>query len=281
MFDMLPVHIGLVSETKSLTARGLMRTAAALQKQVARDYAPIWHVNATVSAFTALEEVPNGYWPVIVMDDIHTSGAAGVHQDKKGQPYALVEFSASWSLTASHETVEMLTDPFGNRLVSGRSPKKGQGRVEFLVEVGDPCEDATFAYTANGVTVSDFITPAFFDPVPSPSARYSFTGAVKKPRQVLKGGYLSWHDPISDHWWQEVWFNAKPTFRDLGVMGRLKGSLRSTIDAMTPVPDLQKGLKASDPRLAAFQTLTEDVDASANAGAAHLRTEIKALLRKR
>jgi hypothetical protein len=278
---MLPVHIGIVSETQSLTVRALTQTAAGLQKQVTRDYAPIWNVSATVSAFTALEDVPNGYWPVIVMDDIHTAGAAGVHQDKNGQPYALVQFSPSWSLTASHETLEMLTDPFGNRLVSGRSPKKGQGRVEFLVEVGDPCEDATFAYTTNGVTVSDFITPAFFDPVPSPSARYSFTGAVKAPRQVLKGGYLSWHDPIGDHWWQETWFSAKPVFRDLGVMQRVKGSLRSTIDAMTPVPELQRGLKASDARLTGFQTSSDAVDASATARAAQLRKEIKTVLRKR
>ncbi len=278
---MLPVHIGLVSESKSVTPRALMRTAAALQKQVTRDYAPIWHVKATVSAFAALDDVPNGYWPLIVMDDIHTAGAAGVHQDKNGQPYALVEASASWSLTASHETLEMLTDPFGNRLVSGRSPKRGQGRVEFLVEVGDPCEDAAFAYTANGITVTDFITPAFFDPVPSPSAQYSFTGAVKKPRQVLKGGYLSWHDPITDHWWQEIWFDARPKFRDLGVLGRLKGSLRATIDAMTPVPQLQKGLTATDPRLALFKPLTEDVDASASARATQLTKEIRALLRKK
>jgi len=278
---MLPVHIGFVSQSKSVTARGLLRTAAALQKQVTRDYAPIWHVQATVSAFAALEDVPNGYWPVIVMDDIHTAGAAGVHQDKNGQPYALVEASDSWSLTASHESLEMLTDPFGNRLVAGRSPKRGQGRVEFLVEVGDPCEDAAFAYTANGITVTDFITPAFFDPVPSPSAQYSFTGAVKKPRQVLKGGYLSWHDPISDHWWQEIWCDAKPKFRDLGVLGRMKGSLRATIDSMTPVPQIQKGLKASDPRLAAFQPLTDDVDASASARANQLTKEIRALLRKK
>ena len=278
---MLPVHVGLVSQSKSISAQAVMQTAAALQKQVTRDYGPIWKVTATVSAFAALGDMPNGYWPVIVMDNIHTAGASGVHQDKNGQPYALVEASDSWSLTASHEVLEMLTDPFGNRLVAGRSPKPGQGRVEFLVEVGDPCEDASFAYTANGITVSDFITPAFFDPVASATARYSFTGAVKKPRQVLKGGYLSWHEPISDHWWQQVWFDAKPKFVDLGVLGRLKGSLRATIDSLTPVPQLQRGLKASDPRLAAFKPLAEDVDASATAGAAQLQKEITALLRKK
>jgi hypothetical protein len=281
MLTVLPVHIGLVSETKSLTTRELTRTAGALQKQVARDFAPIWRVNATISAYAALDDVPSGYWPVIVMDNIHTAGAAGVHSDKNGQPYALVEYSPSWSLTASHETLEMLADPFGNRLVAGRSPKPGQGRVEFLVEVGDPCEDASFAYTANGITVSDFLTPAFYDPVVSPTERYSFTGAIKQPRQVLKGGYLSWRDPVSDHWWQQVWFSARPKFRDLGVLGELKGSLRSTIDAMTPVPALQAGLKASDPRLAAFQIQTKDVDASASSRAAQLRAEIRALIGKK
>jgi hypothetical protein len=278
---MLPVHVGLVSESASISASALNRTAAALQKQVTRDYTPIWKVIATVSAFSTLDDLPNGYWPVIVMDDIHTSGAAGVHQDKNGQPYALVQSGASWSLTASHETLEMLTDPFGNRLVSGRSPKRGQGRVEFLVEVCDPSEDASYAYTANGVTVSDFITPAFYDPVTSPTVRYSFTGAIKAPRTILKGGYMSWHDPISDHWWQQVWFGAKATFRDLGVLGKLEGSLRATIDHLTPVPQTQQGLKAQDPRMAAFRPQSDQVDAAAAAHAGQLRAEIKTLLAKK
>jgi hypothetical protein len=279
---MLPVHVGLVSQSTSIKAPELNRTAAAVQKQVTRDYTPVWKVVATVSAFASLSDVPNGYWPVIVMDDIHTSGAAGVHQDRNGQPYALVQSGASWSLTASHEVLEMLTDPFGNRLVSGRSLKPGQGRVEFLLEVCDPSEDASFAYTVNGITVSDFITPAFYDPVTSSTVRYSFTAAIKAPRTILKGGYISWHEPISDHWWQQVWFSgAKPTFRDLGVLGKLEGSLRATIDRLTPVPQAQQGLKAQDPRLAAFKPLSEQVDASAAARAASLRAEIKELLAKK
>src|SRR5712691_3227825 len=140
---MLPVHVGLVTETQRLSARELTRVAAALQKQVTRDFAPIWRVKATVSAFATLDDVPNGYWPVIVMHNINTPGAAGVHQDKDGQPYALVQYSRSWSLTASHEVLEMLGDPFGNRLVAGRSLMPKQGRVEYLVEVCDACEDAS------------------------------------------------------------------------------------------------------------------------------------------
>src|SRR5918911_1737379 len=88
---------------------------------------------ATVAAFPTLEDVPVGYWPMIVRDDIGQPGAAGIHLDKDGQPFALITMSDSWSLTASHEMLEMLADPFGNRVIPGRSPRRGQGRVEFLV----------------------------------------------------------------------------------------------------------------------------------------------------
>ena len=231
---MLVNHIALVSQTKRVGLDLLMRGSAALQKQAVRDFGPIWGVKATVDAFGKLKDVPLGYWPVIIRDDIGFPGAAGIHLDKGGQPYALVQYSPDWVLTSSHEILEMLADPFGNRLVAGKSPKPGQGRVEFLVEVCDPSETAQFGYTVNGLLVSDFYTQKYFDPLANSGTRYSFTGAITKPRQVLRGGYLSWHEPISDHWWQARWFSGnKVTYADLGVLTG-KASLRSQIDALTP-----------------------------------------------
>lgn len=231
---MLTHQIALVSETPRVKVGDLMRVAAALQKQAARDLSPLWKINATVDAFASLDDVPLGYWPLIMVDDV--PNAAGIHLDDDGQPYALAEAGPGWSLTASHECLEMLVDPFGNRLVAGRSPKQGQGRVEFLVEVCDPSESKQFAYTVNGVVVSDFYTPHYFDPVAAPSVRYSFTQALTKPRQVLRGGYLSWHDPVSNHWFQQTWFGTKATFRDLGVFSlKQQGtSIRSWIYSQTP-----------------------------------------------
>ena len=72
-----------------------------------------------MDAFDRLEDVPIGYLPMIVRDDIGFEGAAGIHLDDNGQPFALIQFSDSWSLTASHEMLEMLVDPLGNRLVAG------------------------------------------------------------------------------------------------------------------------------------------------------------------
>jgi len=214
---MLLHNVALVSETQSISFSELSRVSAALQKQAMRDLGPIWNIRATCDAFGRLEDVPVGYWPIIVEDDIHTPGAAGIHLDKDGQPFALVTAGDGWSLTASHELVEMLVDPFGNQLTAGQSTMPGQGRVEFLVEPCDPSEALQFAYRINGVTVSDFYTPMFFATMHNPANRYSYTGAIKKPRQVLKGGYLSWHDPVTDHWFQETFFSGnKSRFRDLG-----------------------------------------------------------------
>ena len=287
---MLVNHIALVSQTKKVPADALMRGAAALQKQVVRDFGPIWEVKATVDAFGKLKDVPLGYWPVMIRDDIGFAGAAGIHLDKGGQPYALVQYSPDWVLTSSHEILEMLADPFGNRIVAGSSPKSGQGRVEFLVEVSDPSEAAEFGYTVNGLLVSDFYTQKYFDPLANSGTRYSFTGAIKKPRQILRGGYLSWHLPISDHWWQGRWFSgSKVSFVDLGKFtGSM--SLRSWIDQHTPtsitIPSPSRGAKKAPTMLMATDQPApasahdSPYDEELSARAERMTTEIEELKKK-
>jgi hypothetical protein len=278
---MLTISVALVSEVKNHDPGDIARVTAALQRQAIRDFRKVWKVEATVDAFPTLEDVPVGYWPILVQEDINTPGAAGVHLDKDGQPFALVAMSNSWSLTASHELLEMLADPFGNRLVPGQSPKAGQGRVEFLVEVCDPPEAEQFAYTVNDILVSDFITPHFYDPVKSASVSYSFTGAIKAPRTILKGGYISFHDPVSDHWWQQTWFGAKATFRDLGVFSTAKTGmpLRVWIDSQTDHPGIDQGLKKSNPTLTAAVKLGKATAKSSNAKANAWRAQISEILK--
>src|SRR5882672_3995748 len=129
-FTMLVRHVALVSEKCKVKPSDLTRVAAALQKQVTRDFSPIWSIKATVDPFHNLDDVPVGYWPVVLMKNVQD--AAGYHDNEEdGQPYAVVEFDPDWPLTASHEVLEMLADPYGRRLIAGDSPKKDQGRVSF------------------------------------------------------------------------------------------------------------------------------------------------------
>ncbi|HTO08876.1 MAG TPA: hypothetical protein VMR86_17640 [Myxococcota bacterium] len=228
-------QIAIVSESSAVPQDLAARIGAAIQKQVTRDLAPIWEVSATVDTFAKLEDVPLGTWPILIQDNIDYAGAAGIHLDNDGQPFALVEANQDEdvvSLTTSHESIEMLVDPFGKRLVAGDSPKPDQGRVLFLVEPCDPSEDARYAYSVNGVLVSDFYTPEFFDPIAAAGVRYSFSGAIQEPRDVLDGGYLSWMLPESREWWQEVWFGTPHSeFVSRGAMDDC--NMRSALDKHT------------------------------------------------
>jgi hypothetical protein len=235
--SVLTAHVALVSESPSVSFADLTQVAAALQKQVTRDFGPIWQVNATVDAFDRLESVPIDYWPIILMDDIQEPGAAGYHTDDQGQPFALVQVDDSWPLTVSHEGLEMLADPFGNRTIAGAPPPGSPDpvsslkRVNYLVEVCDPCEAAQFGYTLNGILLSDFITHHYYDPKKKSSSDYSFEGNIQAPHQVLEGGYVSFGNPVDNHWYQIIVANGVEQLRDLGVISAAGGkSLREMVD---------------------------------------------------
>lgn len=229
-------HVALVSDTAAVSFSDVSNVSAALQKQVTRDFGPIWGVSATVDPFENLESVPVDYWPVIIKDNIDQPGAAGYHTDNNNQPFSLVQADASWALTASHECLEMLADPFGNRTIAGTPPPQASGkakklaRVVYLVEVCDPCEDDSLTYQSNGIAVSDFITPHYYEPSAALGMRYSFGGHIKAPHLVLNGGYVSFGDPTTNQWYQVVMNNGKATTRSLGVLNTSGKSLRETID---------------------------------------------------
>lgn len=229
-------QVALVSLTDAVPPATVMQISAALQKQATRDLGPIWDVSATVDSFERLGQVPIGTWPIIIGGRV-PPGAGGFHTDENGQPLALVRASSDLNIlcqTCSHEMLEMLVDPFGNRFVPGDSPKPDQGRVNFLVEVCDPSEAAQFGYSINNLLVSDFYTPRYFDPVQSAGVRYSFTGAITEPRQVLRGGYLSWQDPVSRHFFQVRRIDTvEPDFEDLGIPQDAHLTAREFVDRAT------------------------------------------------
>ena len=233
----LTPHVALVPDSPSVALASVSAVAAAIQKQVTRDFGPLWQIHATVDAFENLEAVPVDYWPVIIRDDINEPGAAGYHTDDHGQPFSLVQADPGWELTASHEVLEMLVDPFGNRTLAGTPPPgspepiAGFSRVVYLVEVCDPCEADKYAYEVNGIRLSDFITPHYYDPNGATGVQYSFRGSVKEPHTVLEGGYVSFGNPVDNHWYQIIVQNSQPEVRDLGIISTTKGkSLRETID---------------------------------------------------
>jgi hypothetical protein len=271
---MLPIHLALVSLAPAVSLSEVTKVGAALQKQLVRDFRPIWNIDATIDIFTTLDDVPLDYWPVLVVD---TFTRGGQHRLRNNKPYALVAAGRSWSLIASHEVLEMLVDPAGNRLIAGQSPVSTQGRVEFLVEVCDPCQGDTFGYTVNGVLVSDFYTPRYFDPLSASGARYSYSGAITQPRQVLSGGYLSWREPTTADWFQEHRVGSQATIKALGPVQPDANGFRGAIDSLTPETRLLGNIAADGPSFQRALRYREVADRAAVAQASELRTLLETM----
>jgi hypothetical protein len=266
-------HVALVSLSSDVPDREVMRVAAALQKQVTRDFAPIWGVQATIDPFADLHSVPSDYHPVIVfsgtadlaeqleglvgeqyasrlIDAFTTDQLQGIHLNGfTRQPFALVEASEVWSVTASHEALEMIADPYGNRLVAASHKLDRALRVNYLLEVCDPC--LAVWYPVNGLPVSDFYTPSYFDPVRTDGTRYSFTGEVVEPLEILPGGYLTWVDPRSGSLYQLQAGETEPVhLADEEALQRSSVPLRILVDEapLTPqvVPDVLRPARSAE-----------------------------------
>jgi hypothetical protein len=253
-------HVAIVSLTREVSTRHLLQAAAAIQKQITRDFTPFWGLEATVDAFDDLRSVPSDYHPVVIfgdpdeligrlefaigpeytarlVDDFERDRLSGLHLNAfTRQPFALVQASDAWSVTMSHEVLEMIADPFGNRLVAAAHPLDPQVRVKYLLEVCDPCQ--VMWYPVNGVPMADFCTPRYFDPVRVDRSRYSFTGAIEYPLQILDGGYLSWIDPSDSGLYQLGAGEREATLiADLVALARSTAPLRTVVDTNTRLPE--------------------------------------------
>jgi hypothetical protein len=228
----IPVHVALVDMSGTIDRATLAEVAGALNEQVQADLAPVWRLAATVGAYPA---APPGTWRIELHDGIDQRGAAGYHTDEHHQPYALVDLRAGeWTVTASHELLEMLGDPWGSRVhtAAALSGWEGEGaRVRYLVELCDPCERTT--YQVGGVEVSDFLLPWFYRSSHRGTVSgYSHTGALGEPLEVLDGGYISFVDESGD-WWQRFVVSGQVQDRRLGPPDQSKGTLREWIDEQT------------------------------------------------
>ncbi len=234
------IQVGLADKTGQIHPDLMQTAVAALNIQVMRDLSQFWPVQATISVLPDPTKIPAGVWPVFLVTSL-PPGEGGFHMDKHNQPYSTVIASGAsdeWTIDASHEVLEMLVDPYGNRLqnstaiqISGGAIQDGTGQFGYLVEACDPCEADKCGYAINGIAVSDFITPRFYDPVVTAGTRYSFTGAIQSPRQILPGGYISWVNHLSDEIQQLLYVDpsAPPKIVNLGT-APAGSSLRAFVD---------------------------------------------------
>jgi hypothetical protein len=203
-----PAHFAIFSRSAAVSFADVQRIAAACDAQMKEDFYPIWQRHADVIASDNEADVPPHVWKVVIEDDIGEPGALGFHNDELGQPVCYISAQNgdldAVATTCSHEIIEATCDPYGNRLIPSWHPQTNVP-VRILCEPCDPSEDKS--YEKNGLQVSDFYCPEWFDREATPGQKYTFLDAIQSPRQIIAGGYMSFVD-AQGQWWQLTSFDG-------------------------------------------------------------------------
>ncbi|HEV7501749.1 MAG TPA: hypothetical protein VGQ33_17155 [Vicinamibacteria bacterium] len=199
--------------------------AAAVQTQIQSDFAAAWNITADLVFFGSAQKVPKDMWQIGIFDNADQAGALGYHDvTNEGLPLGKVFARTTLvdggkiSVTLSHEILEMLADPDINLTAFVEAPSGG-GRL-YAYEVCDAVEADDLGYDVDGITVSDFVTPAWFQSFRKKgSTDFSFRKNVKEPFALAPGGYIGYYDVQSGSGWQQLTPNEKPTFKSRAPRG--------------------------------------------------------------
>ncbi len=204
------MHISIVNRSRKVADLEVHQVVRAINRQIAEDFEPYWHFGARLRLegpgggrldTAALAEM-RGDAVIYLVDSVESNDAFGYHDDNlRGIPYGFVfldlcaQMGDPWSSTLSHEALELVGDPMANLLVEGPSPKDRRHKVFHYFEMCDAVQDQS--YVVDGVTVSNFVLPAFFATTGSAASRRDFLGSDLASFSITSGGYLGYYDPAS------------------------------------------------------------------------------------
>lgn len=211
--------------TDHLTDAEIQTACDAMNVQISKHFAPVWSCSATVQVRTLpLRGVPPGSAAtdintaadaiVYVQDKLDVEGAVGYHDiNNKDVPYGVVskeisdEIGEPWTVTLSHEVLELLLDPWANLTVMGPNPKWPKHAVFHNYEVADAVQAQD--YKIGDIYVSNFLLPLYFV---VNGYKLGPTNYLKEPLTsfgVAPGGYIAYYDPRIGKYVQMLGKNAE------------------------------------------------------------------------
>ncbi len=206
--------ISIVNHTSGkLTDEKVQDGIRAVNRQIAHDFSPHWHLDGDLRLEGAVGDDPDkqslrelrGDAIIYLWDGVDIDGALGYHDVvASGVPFGFVftdivkEFGEEWTVTLSHEALELLADPEVNLLVAGPHPADSDREVFHWYEMCDAVQDET--YKVDDVLVSNFVLPLYFTASLEVGGRNDFLGRAHEG-QVLQsfginpGGYIGFYNP--------------------------------------------------------------------------------------
>ena len=203
------VIISLINHSKSVTDERVQEVARAINRQLREDFEPHWHFGATLRLEGCIGKRPRfksaaamrGDAVMYLVDGINSQQATGWHlANYRDIPYGIVflglctALHEDWSITLSHETLELVGDPLCNLLVEGNHPFDRRKRAFHLFEMCDAVQAET--YFVDGVAVSNFVLPSYFSLNEQAGRRNDFLGTVHGgQRRVVDATVDQAHQP--------------------------------------------------------------------------------------
>ena len=209
--------ISVINQTDGKISNEEIQTVIrAVNRQIKEDFKPYWSIDATLrlegkSTAKKLTQTPadlRGDAIIYIEDKVRKDGIQGYHElNEKGIPFGYVyldiakKLKEPWSVTFSHEVLELIGDSETNLLAAGPHPNpKNKYQVFHWHEMCDAVQ--TEIYEIDGVKVSNFVLPLYFTSGDELKGRNDFLGTINPDGTTLKsfgvnpGGYIGFFDPV-------------------------------------------------------------------------------------
>jgi hypothetical protein len=210
--ELSPMLISLINFSRIKDAE-LQTVTRAINRQLAEDFQPYWGFGAQLRLEGKVGAKPSGSslagmrgeGVLYLWDESDVDGALGYHdKNHKGIPYGFVftklseQLGENWTVTLSHEVLELVGDPQANLLVQGPHPDGGKHKVFHWFEMCDAVQSET--YKLDGVELSNFVLPLYFTEGNEAGSRNDFLGTLSKGQSLASfgvnpGGYIGYYDP--------------------------------------------------------------------------------------
>lgn len=206
------IYIACTNQSTVISDADFQKAMNCISIQANRDFAPLWGTDQINMYFLPkTSPVPAGHYQMVCCDDSDQAGALGYHETtENGDPIGFLfaksdlQFGESWTVTFSHEVLEMLGDPFINSVVVVQNADNSLSLYAY--EASDAVEADSLGYDINGTLVSDFVTPYWFNPTEK-GRQYDFQKKVTAPLQLLPEGYIGMMSATSPGGWTQVTAN--------------------------------------------------------------------------
>ncbi|MCF8209385.1 MAG: hypothetical protein K9K38_08295 [Rhodoferax sp.] len=233
--------ISLLNRSKTVTDARAQEVVRAINRQLKEDFEPYWSFGGSLrlegssGKRTRMKSQADmrGDAVMYLVDGSSAATATGWHHaNYRDIPFGIVfldlctQIEEDWSITLSHETLELVGDPQCNLLVQGNHPFDRRRRVFHLFEMCDAVQAEN--YCIDGVAVSNFVLPSYFSLGEQEGKRNDFLGTRHNGKTLASfgmnpGAYINIFDPKTSKW-------SQPEFED-DAAARLRKASKSALKA--------------------------------------------------